>query len=114
MVVQPILLRRGSSNAEQYGLLVALCSRLSQPVDRLVLEMRTQDIPALIDAIERYHHREYAAGLEPAKELIQKQFFHPLILTFADLKIVGRVQIQQGERLHGCLGVESIALNHFI
>ena len=62
----------GSPNAEYYGLLVPLCVRLGQPVDRLVLEVGTQDVPALIDAVERYHHREHAAGLEPAKELFQK------------------------------------------
>src|SRR5712671_4221014 len=44
------------ADTEHHGLLVALRFRLSQPVNRLVLEVRTQSIPALIDAVERYHH----------------------------------------------------------
>src|SRR5438128_2186538 len=41
--------------AEHDGLLVTLCFRLSQPVNRLVLEVGTQDDPAIIDTVERDH-----------------------------------------------------------
>ena len=43
-----------------------------------------------------------------------EQLFHPLILPFAHFEIVRRVQVQQGERFDGRLGIEGVALDHFI
>jgi len=44
--------------------------------------------------------------------VLQEELLHALRFLFADLEVVRRVQVDQGERFHGALHVKAVPVDH--
>src|SRR5207253_8593041 len=114
VVVHPLAFLARAPNAEYDHLFVNNSLGLGQPIDRLVFELQCQNRSAIVDAIVRRHHNEDAARSNPPREVLQKNPLHSLVLSFADFKVVGRVEIQEREGVYWSMSIESTALDHLI
>lgn len=114
VVGQTISLLARSANPEEYDLFVQNALRRRQAKDCLVPKVRCQHPPAVIDAIEGNDHHQYPAQLQPPEAVLQEDGFHPLVPALSHLKIVGRVQIEEGERFDWSVAVEGAALDDFV
>ena len=114
IVGQTVPLLPRSANPKEDDLLVEDALRRRQAIDCLVAEVRRQHPPAVIDAIGRNHHHQHAARFQPSEEVLQENGFHPLVPALSDLEIVGRIQVQKGERFNGRVAIESAALDGFV
>ncbi len=74
-------------------------------------EVRTQDPGALVQALERDHQYQHALHHQPAEGVLKEQAFHAVVSNRSDLGIVGRIEIEQRERLGLGYCVEGIALD---
>ena len=61
-----------------------------------------------------YHQYQYAAGLKPSITVLEEHRFGATGAVICKLVVVGRVEVNQRERLDRCMGIEDAALNDLV
>ena len=114
VIGQAIFLLPRPANPKEYGLLVSNALRGCQAKDRLIPKVRRQHPSAFINTIEGNHHHQQATRHQPAKTVFKKDRLHTLVLSLADLEIIGRIQIQKRKRFDRRVTIESATVDNFI
>jgi hypothetical protein len=71
----------------------------------------TQDAGAVMQSLERDHQDENAFHRQPAVGMFQEHGLHAAIGDGADLRVIGRIQVQEREGFGPRNSVEGIALD---
>ncbi len=67
--------------------------------------------PANGETISGNDQNQHASRLEPAVEVLEKYLFQPAVLGLAGFEVVGWIQIEQRQELHGAVHIQGIAMN---
>jgi hypothetical protein len=95
LIGNPVSFLPRAADAKDHDLFVHNARLGAEPIDSLVAEVRSQNLPAIVYAIKRNYHHKDAAGFQPAIELLEEYGLHPLVLPLANFEIVRRIQIQE-------------------
>ena len=109
-----VLNRRASdlvANAEDGNLPVLDRIGIGHAKDFQAGEMRTQDAGAVVQPLKWDHQNQNAFHSQPAVSMFQKHSLHAPIPDGADLGVIRRIEVQQGERFGLRNGVECVPLD---
>jgi len=84
---------------------------VGQLVDANVAKSAGQSARTVCKRLRRYDEDENAAGHEPAVAVLKENLLQTLVVRGADLKVVRRVQVEQGHLLDLAGDLDSIAVD---
>lgn len=114
LIGNPVSFLARPPDAKDHDLLINSAGWGTESINGLVAKVWGQDLPAFINAIKRNDHDKHAAGLQPAKELLEEYGLHALILAFAHFEIIRGVQIQERKGFNGCVALKCAALDDLV
>ena len=105
-----------SSPADSEGdyLVIPGCLGIREPVNFKIAEMGRQHVRATSDALARDDEHQNTARPQPAKAVLQKQALHPPVAPLRNLIVIGRIQVQQRERVHRAMRIERVPMDDFV
>ncbi|MEB2364301.1 MAG: hypothetical protein HUU41_14070 [Bryobacteraceae bacterium] len=71
-----------------------------------------ENLIAHMQLVARNDEYEYTTRLQPAVAVFQKDLLHPRVPAFTGLKLIWRVQVQQGQRFDRAKHIERVVVGH--
>ena len=102
-----------SPRRQDCDLLVLDASWIGEAVHRQVGEMLCQHPCARFQPRLGYHKHQNSGSLQPAIRVFEKHQLQPLIVGSADFKVVGWVEVDEGQRIRRTAHLERIGMDCF-